>query len=148
VKIIFFLLLPLIVDQALKFFSTSIVSPITILPHLLYFHPPFYNPGIAFGWLSSLFLLTLFLSLLAIIFLTFSLLSLSPFREKYPLLLLLAGAGSNLIDRIWRGGVVDYLQLHKLPWSFNLADLLIIWGSIHFLILSLKKDASHSLPNR
>lgn len=43
----------------------------------------------------------------------------------------LAGAFSNLIDRVWYGGVVDYLELSYGAWTwpaFNLADMLIVVG--------------------
>lgn len=43
----------------------------------------------------------------------------------------LAGAFSNLVDRVWYGGVVDYIELSYGAWSwpaFNLADMLIVVG--------------------
>lgn len=41
--------------------------------------------------------------------------------------LIFGGAFSNLLDRIWRGGVIDYIAFFHLP-SFNAADLFIILG--------------------
>lgn len=47
--------------------------------------------------------------------------------------LVIAGALSNLIDRAWYGGVVDFIHLHCNGWSwpiFNIADVAIIGGVI------------------
>jgi signal peptidase II len=59
----------------------------------------------------------------------------------YGLVLLLGGAVGNLIDRIWLGKVIDFLQWH---WSgayfpaFNLADAAITLGVIFLLWDSIK----------
>jgi signal peptidase II len=44
-------------------------------------------------------------------------------------LLIIAGSFSNLIDRFWRGGVLDFINLKIWP-SFNLADLAITVGLV------------------
>lgn len=43
-------------------------------------------------------------------------------------ILILAGVLSNLIDRLFRGGVIDYLNIYGL--FFNLADIFIILGLV------------------
>lgn len=45
--------------------------------------------------------------------------------------LTLAGAISNLIDRVWYGGVIDFIQLSVGSWNFpvfNGADIFIVTG--------------------
>ncbi len=52
--------------------------------------------------------------------------------------LVLGGAVGNLVDRIFRGYVVDYLDFHWRSWhwpAFNLADVAIVFGV--FLILAI-----------
>lgn len=50
-----------------------------------------------------------------------------------------AGACSNLIDRIFRGFVVDYFNFYHLN-NFNLADIFIVLGAVLYLYQSLKKS--------
>ncbi len=56
---------------------------------------------------------------------------------------ILAGAISNLIDRVKQGCVIDFINIHILnyPW-FNLADIFIVIGSFYLglLILINKKE--------
>ena len=54
---------------------------------------------------------------------------------KVGLGLLLGGAIGNLIDRIWLGGVVDFIDLGAWP-IFNVADSAIVIGAF-IIILSL-----------
>ena len=61
-------------------------------------------------------------------------------RERltgYGLALVVGGAVGNLIDRVWLGKVVDFLQWHWQDWywpSFNLADSAITLGVVLLLI--------------
>lgn len=49
-----------------------------------------------------------------------------------------AGAGSNIIDRVFIGGVVDYLALHPALPVFNIADALIAGGLVLWFVSSAK----------
>ena len=55
-------------------------------------------------------------------------------------LAVILGAASNLFDRLKYGYVVDYLDL-KYFTAFNLADALIVAGSLLLLIIFYKKQA-------
>ena len=63
------------------------------------------------------------------------------FRPKYrfPILLISAGIISNLMDRVFFDGVVDYLNLWIIP-TFNIADVLIVAGVL-LLLKRLVKNA-------
>lgn len=58
-------------------------------------------------------------------------------KNKFILSLVLAGGTSNLIDRIFRGYVVDFIDIGRFP-VFNFADILICIGIIGFGISALK----------
>ncbi|HDP97723.1 MAG TPA: signal peptidase II [bacterium] len=59
------------------------------------------------------------------------------------LTLILSGALGNIIERIFRGYVIDFIHLHyhyKFSWPvFNLADILITSGAVLLGILTLRK---------
>lgn len=57
--------------------------------------------------------------------------------------LILGGAMGNLIDRILRGYVVDYLDFYWQSWhwpAFNLADVAVVLGATVFVAVSLVRD--------
>jgi len=55
------------------------------------------------------------------------------------LFFIILGASSNLFDRIYYGYVIDYFDL-KYFTIFNLADCLIVFGSIGLLLTMNKKN--------
>lgn len=59
---------------------------------------------------------------------------------KFPLILIVSGLLSNISDRIFFGGVRDYIKIGWWP-DFNLADIFIITG-LFLLVFNLarKKD--------
>lgn len=63
-------------------------------------------------------------------------------KHPWPVVLIYAGAVSDLIDRVRLGAVADYIDLKIWP-SFNLADMFIVagvfWLALGFL-KSSKKD--------
>ncbi len=66
------------------------------------------------------------------------------FKERVYWSLILAGGLGNLLDRIVRGYVVDFIDITFNPYVFNLADCLVTIGIIFLLIDSLfvhKSDA-------
>lgn len=50
----------------------------------------------------------------------------------FPIALILSGITSNLIDRLSRDGVVDYINLKIWP-IFNISDLFVVIGIILFI---------------
>ena len=116
-------------DQILKFLLYSknfIKEEIVLIKGLLYLVPASRNPGIAFGFFKNYGNFFVIPASLAIFFILLMYLKTSTEKTiiRWGLLLILAGATSNLIDRIIHGSVIDYLLLEKFPYSFNLLILL------------------------
>lgn len=94
------------------------------------------NPHIAFG-----------LKIPAVIFWIFwpgiiMLLAYLIYKERvifniFCLMLIFSGAFSNLVDRLWHGCIVDFINLGWGP-IFNLADFFITLGAIILIINYLK----------
>jgi signal peptidase II len=131
-------------DQTLKFlFHTKniIREQIPLIKGLLYIVPSSQNPGIAFGLFkdySRFFVIPAFLVVL-FIFLLYLYTSKKHTIIRWGLLLILAGATSNLVDRIIYGSVIDYIFLEKFPYSFNLADPAILTG-VGLIIINIIKN--------
>lgn len=89
------------------------------------------NSDIAFG-IKIDPALFYFLWLLIIIFVI--ILANTKFKARFlPLILILSGALSNIIDRLWHGCVIDFIDLKFWP-VFNLADSFIVIGAIMIII--------------
>ena len=126
-----FLLFLILFDQLSKF--------------IIRFSSGFYlcNSGIAWGIKLPTFLFWFFW-ISIIIFLLYLIFS-EIFQKKYlnilllsGLLLILSGAIGNLIDRIFFGCVIDFINLKIWP-VFNIADSFITLGVIVILLVYLKK---------
>lgn len=90
-----------------------------------------YNTGAAFGLMKNLNYLFMAVSLLAIILITIHLKSRTSVNRIFTLslVLILAGTVGNLIDRIFFGYVIDFLDFRIWP-VFNFADSSITVGAI------------------
>ena len=97
------------------------------------------NLGIIFTLLVSLICLYLFLA----IFTNLAFKEIS-FRERVLWSLILAGGLGNLLDRITRGYVVDFIDITFNPYVFNLADCYVTIGIILLLIDSFLVHKSNA----
>ena len=114
-----------------------------------------HNKGAIFGFFSQARNLAVFSLLTFVSFLAFSLVIYyfvkTPPSErlmKVSLSLILAGALGNLIDRIVRGAVVDFLDFYFGGWhwpSFNVADSCITVGAflLIFVVFRRKPHVAH-----
>lgn len=119
-------------DQLTKFLVTRNLSYNQSIPvikgifHLTLIH----NRGAAFGILKNQVPLFIFASVSAIILIYFELKN-NRHKKSYSvsLSLILAGALGNLIDRLFLGYVIDFLDFRIWP-VFNVADSAITIGAI------------------
>ncbi len=97
------------------------------------------NSGAAFGMLQGagpLLIATSIIGVVAVIFL----LRTAPAGDRLytaTLALILGGAFGNLIDRVFRGEVTDFIDPTHYP-SFNLADSAIVVGVFVLIVLALR----------
>ena len=98
-----------------------------------------HNYGISFGLFAGVlptWLIVLF-GIIIIIFLLFWMFNVSSELEKWGILLIIAGAISNIGDRLMNGYVLDFIFLHykQYYWpAFNFADIYISIGVLIIFI--------------
>jgi len=115
------------------------------------------NRGAIFGFFSHsesriLFIFLTLVSLVAlglVIYYFFK----TPSSQRYmkiSLSVILAGALGNLIDRIIRGYVIDFLDFHIKNWhwpSFNVADACITVGAFLLIFILVFKRGKECIPS-
>lgn len=112
------------------------------------------NTGAAFGVLRHTGPLLVLISFVVIVVLTSALRqaqhergeSWSARLRRYGMILMLAGAMGNVVDRLWLGYVVDFVDLRVWP-VFNLADSAISVG-IGLWLWSLLQEARSASSGR
>ncbi len=143
----FFILFWIAADQLTKAIvsrSIALYRSINVIPgffNLTHIH----NKGAIFGFFSRtenffVFLCLTLASLIALSLVVYYFFK-TPAREKWmkiSLSLILAGAFGNLIDRISKGYVIDFLDFYYKKWHwpfFNVADSCITVGALLLLII-------------
>jgi signal peptidase II len=107
---------------------------------------PTLNRGISWGMLNSNG--TCIFVMLSILIMAFIVLLIRYARERYHNssfiigeTLVIVGACSNVIDRLWYHGVVDFIVISYGTWvwpSFNVADAAIVCGACIMIFSSLR----------
>ena len=114
---------------------------ISIMPFIEITH--IHNYGISFGLFAGIlpFWFIVLSGVVMIIFLFFWMNKISNELEKWGILLIIAGAISNVGDRLINSYVLDFIFLHykKYYWpAFNFADIYISIGVLIIIIESYK----------
>ncbi len=115
------------------------------------------NRGAIFGFFSHsesrvLFIILTLVSLVAlglVIYYFFKTPS-SQILMKISLSVILAGALGNLMDRLFRGYVIDFLDFHIKNWhwpSFNVADACITIGAFLLIFILVFKRGKECIPS-
>ena len=154
-KFLWISLLVVALDQLSKYLAESLLSlnqAVRVLPFFDWYLT--YNTGAAFsflagagGWQRWFFTVTT-LVISVVIFFWIKKLPSGDRMTAISLCLILGGAIGNLIDRIYLGYVIDYIQvwLGSYPWpAFNIADAAISVGAAILIVSSFagsKKPAA------
>ena len=138
-NLLIFSIIPLIIDQVSKAMIVSqfdLYESMSVAP---FFNLTFVvNYGFAFGFLNSPSLNQIIVSIVIlsiIIYFIYLLIKTQDYFFKVCLVLILSGAIGNFLDRIFRGYVVDFIDIYVFNYhwpAFNIADSCI---SIGFVIL-------------
>ena len=137
-----YFLIALLIDQIVKYIVVASNCDITIIPkyfNLIYVQNTggvygiFENNNIAFCIVSAIVLMILFMCSKNI--------TKDNKLKKALWQFILAGGVGNLIDRIFRGFVVDFVQMIGFG-VFNLADAFIVISATIIIFIELKEIAS------
>lgn len=144
-------ILLIIIDQIFKMFANYYKPNFDVINDFLRIHY-IENTGTIFGLFenSNLIFICLSIALCAIIAIYMKLKIEKRSQKEKLFFLILAGGISNLIDRIFRGFVVDFISL-KWIGIFNFADMYIVIGAILIVILELReilKDGNASKKSK
>jgi len=125
-------------DQVIKMLVTANIKLNDQVPVINGFFKLFYiqNNGAAFGMLQNqiwLFVL-ITLSISAVIIVALFKYENHEFFSYVASILIVGGGIGNLIDRVVRGYVIDYISISFFPWIFNFADCCVTVGTVFLII--------------
>ena len=114
--------------------------PLTSFLDLTHIH----NFGVSFGLFSGVISpwILVILGLFIVIFIFYLMRTASDALEEIGLLIIISGAISNILDRIFNGYVIDFIYFHYKDFfwpAFNFADIYITIGIIMIIINILRK---------
>lgn len=139
-----YFLVAILLDQFLKYIVIMTNCNIPIIPNI--FNISYVqNTGGVYGTLEGNNLLFIIVSIvvLSVITILFKKMTEGDKLKSVLWQLILAGGFGNLIDRIFRGFVVDFVQLIFFG-VFNLADAFIVISATILIILELKEIVSEN----
>lgn len=139
-----YFLITLMIDQIIKYIVVASNCNIPIIPNifnLIYVK----NTGGVYGIFENSNFKFIIISIIILIILFIYSKNITKDNKLKRVLwqLILAGGVSNLIDRIFRGFVVDFVQMIGFG-VFNLADACIVISAIMIIFLELKEIKSGS----
>lgn len=144
-------ILLLLIDQISKLLVVKLIhinGSIELIKNFFYLTYT-YNTGAAFSILTGqrIFLILIAIVILIVIFNYLRKNKIESKIEKIAFSLIIGGSIGNLLDRIVRGCVIDFLDFKILGYNFpifNLADTFIVVGVFLLLIITLtRKEVKH-----
>jgi len=132
----YFILVVFLLDQFTKSLARNISEPIVLINNFLSL-TFITNTGAGFGIFKGFNTVFIFVSLIAVgLILTF--IDKIKKKEIIYFALIIGGIFGNLIDRIFYGSVVDFIDFSFWP-AFNIADAGLTIGVIGLIVLWWKK---------
>ena len=147
----------IILDQGTKFWALASLKPIHNMTLVEGFMDLTFveNRGVAFGMFSGQRWFILLLTGVIAVGLIWFYVTMPKRKEYFPLrvslVLVLSGAIGNIIDRLFRGYVVDFFEFTFFEWPvFNVADIYVVVGVIllALMILFVVKDEDLELKKK
>jgi len=139
--ILFIGLAIVILDQITKYLvisSMKLGQSIPLIKNFLYF-TYIQNTGAGFGILKGWNVVLIFISLIIIGIILFYFDRIVKEKNIHiPVALVLGGAVGNLIDRVFLGYVIDFIDFRIWP-AFNVADSCITIGAVWLIVYFWKK---------
>ncbi len=139
-KYIILTILLVLLDQLSKFFiinNFNVYDEWVIIKNFFKFEYV-QNTGISFGLFSGGRILIIIASLVVIGFMIYDMFQEESKIHYFSCMLILSGALGNLIDRVFRGYVVDFISFtilgHKMA-IFNIADICVVIGVLIYILL-------------
>lgn len=141
-KEVIFITLLIIVDQIVKVFATKMTSSIVLINNFLQLNYV-ENRGVAWSMLNEKRIIIVLFSIIGIGYL-FKLMV--EFRKELlvhiGIMMMIAGGIGNIIDRIFRHFVVDYVDVVIFGYDFpvfNIADMFLVCGVALILVEMIRK---------
>ncbi|MDD5945748.1 MAG: signal peptidase II [Clostridia bacterium] len=137
------------VDQITKYIALTRLKPVGNVTFIKGFMDFTFveNRGAAFGILNGKVWLLLIVAVVICAAIVYAMRKMPDTKEyewlKWTLMLILAGAVGNVIDRLFRGYVVDFFEFTFISWPvFNMADIYVVVGTVlmAFIVLFVIKD--------
>lgn len=141
-----------IIDQITKMLTLAYIKPVNtieVIKNVLSF-TYVENKGAAFGILQNARWVFIIFTMAVIAAFIYYTIKKAPSSRLYYVSvgLIIAGGVGNLIDRIFRGFVVDMIELTFINYPvFNFADCCVVIGSFLFCIYILKYDSKAENKN-
>lgn len=138
-------ILVVMADQAVKYLITVLMPLGTSIPVVSFFNMVHVrNPGAAFSFLADAggwqrYAFTVLGVAVSAILIGLLRRGTENRFEALAYALMIGGAMGNVIDRIVRGAVVDYLDFHWLGWhwpAFNIADISLTFAALLLIVVA------------
>ncbi len=132
----------IIIDQIVKVLATDLTNTISIIPNFLQINYV-KNFGVAWSMFNNQMAFIILFSIAAVSYLIYIMYQYrTDLIVHFGVMMMVGGAMGNLIDRIIRGFVVDYVDVVIFGYDFpifNIADMLLVCGAILIFAETLRK---------